>query len=257
VIDSHCHLAGEAFEADLVEVVARARAAGVTRLMCILAAGDAREARQALELVRLWPEVRLAVGVHPHQAAICAGRPGEASRLVRDAVETNPAVRAVGEIGLDYHYDFAPRDVQRDVFREQVRLARDLDLPVVIHTREAEADTLQVLREERGGRGIFHCFTGDAALAAAALDLGFHISFAGIVTFPKAQSLRDIAATVPEDRLLVETDSPYLAPVPFRGTRNEPAFVARVVETIAGVRGVEPAALGASLARTFDALTAR
>jgi TatD DNase family protein len=144
---------------------------------------------------------------------------------------------AVGEVGLDYHYDFAPRDVQRRVFATQVRLARALDLPLVIHTREADADTIDVLTTEGGGevRGVFHCFTGDEALAAAALNLGCFLSFSGIVTFPRAEALRAVAAAVPRDRVLIETDSPYLAPVPYRGTRNEPAHVARVAEVLSGL----------------------
>src|SRR5262249_40317023 len=152
--------------------------------------------------------------------------------------------------------DFAPRDVQQAVFRVQVQLALDLNLPIVIHTREADADTLEILRAAcpRPPRGVFHCFTGDEALARAALDLGFHLSFSGIATFPKGQSLRDIAAFVPADRILIETDSPFLAPVPYRGKRNEPAWVARVLDVLAGVRGVTPEALAAQTSANFETL---
>jgi TatD DNase family protein len=255
MIDSHCHLADEAFEADLEAVVERAKAAGVGSALCILAAGDAREAARAMLLRRLWPEVRFSTGVHPHQARGFEA-PGSAAAAVRAAVSANGPVVAIGEIGLDYHYDFSPRPVQQQVFREQVRLARELELPVVIHTREADDDTLAILREEGDGdlKGVFHCFTGDRVLARAALDLGFHLSFAGIVTFPKAAPLRDVVRATPPDRLLVETDSPYLAPVPYRGKRNEPAFVARVVEAIAEVRGATSRHCGEAAATTFDNL---
>ena len=162
-------------------------------------------------------------------------------------------MRAVGEIGLDYHYDFSPRDTQRRVFAEQVALARELRRPVIIHTREADSDTFDILEQE-GGReitGVFHCFTGDAAMARRALDLGFTLSFAGIVTFPKAANIRDAAALVPDDRLLVETDSPFLAPVPHRGKRNEPAFVARVIDALAELRGTPAAHLDALTTANF------
>jgi TatD DNase family protein len=255
VIDSHCHLADEAFEADLEAVVERAKAAGVRSALCILAAGDAQEAARAARVRATWQEARFSVGVHPHQARDFAA-PGAAADAVRKALAADSRVVAIGEIGLDYHYDFSPRDVQHEVFRGQVRLARELKLPVVIHTREASDDTLAILRDEGGGdvRGVFHCFTGDRALARAALDLGFHLSFAGIVTFPKAAELRDVARDTPADRLLVETDSPYLAPVPHRGKRNEPAFVSRVVETLAEVRGMTAADCGEAAATTFQAL---
>jgi len=234
MIDSHCHLADEAFATDLEEVVARARAAGVERVLAILEAGNAAEAAQAERLGGLWPETRVSIGVHPHQAHQFADDPARATAIVREQFAATAAARAVGEVGLDYHYDFSPRDVQQAVFRGQVRLARELDRPLVIHTREADEDTLAILREEGGGvRGVVHCFTGSPALAEAGLALGFHISFAGIVTFPKAGELRDTARRIPIDRLLTETDSPFLTPVPHRGKRNEPAHVARVVDTLA------------------------
>src|SRR5438067_13038716 len=155
--------------------------------------------------------------------------------VVREQCAATPGARAIGEIGLDYHYDFSPRDVQHAVFRAQLRLARELDQPVVIHTREADDDTVAILREEGDGkiRGVLHCFTGTPALADAGLDLGFYISLAGIITFPKAEELRQTARRVPIDRLLTETDSPFLAPVPYRGKRNEPAYVTRIVSALA------------------------
>jgi TatD DNase family protein len=257
LIDSHCHLADEKFEPDLEAVIARAREAGVDRALVVLAAADTGEAARARRVCALWPDVRVAIGVHPHSAhEFAADAAAAAAEAVRSQFAATSEARAIGEIGLDYHYDFSPRDVQQEVFREQVRLARALKLPIVIHTREASDDTLAILRDEGGGdvRGVFHCFTGDRALARAALDIGFHLSFAGIVTFPKAAELRDVARDTPADRLLIETDSPYLAPVPHRGKRNEPAYVTRVVETIAEVRGLTPADCGAAAADAFNKL---
>ena len=256
MIDSHCHLADEVFAPDLDAVVARAREAGVERALVILAAGDAKEIAQARRLEQLWPEVRVAVGVHPHQAHEFAGNPERAVDVVREQIAGTPSARAIGEIGLDYHYDFSPPDVQRVVFRSQVRLARELQWPVVIHTREADEDTVAILREEGGGevRGVLHCFTGDAALARAGLDLGFYISLAGIITFPKASELRTTVSGVPIDRLLTATDSPFLAPLPHRGRRNEPAYVTRIVAALAGLYGLTPAYLASRTAANFHAL---
>ena len=256
MIDSHFHLADPAFDADRADVVSRAVAAGVHRGLCILTAGDPDEAERGRRLGALWPEVRFAIGVHPHVAGRYAGRADEAVTIVREAIAATPQVRAVGEIGLDYHYDFSPRDVQREVFRRQVALARELKLPVVIHTREATDDTFAILGEEGRGEvaGVFHCFSGDAAMARQALDLGFHVSFAGIVTFPKAEGVREAARVVPAERLLVETDAPYLAPVPYRGKRNEPAYVALTVDALARTRGEAPGRVAAAVASAFETL---
>jgi TatD DNase family protein len=256
VIDSHCHLAHEAFRADLDDVVGRARAAGVERALVILEAGNEQETAQAARVETLWPEVRAAIGVHPHAAHEFAGNPGGAADVVRRQIAATRSARAVGEIGLDYHYDFSARDVQQQVFRAQVRAARELGLPVVVHTREADEDTLAILREEGAGdvRGVLHCFTGTPALARAGLDLGFYISLAGIVTFPKAAALCETVKGVPLDRLLTETDSPFLAPVPFRGKRNEPAHVHRVVEALSGLLGISSADMAARTAANFHSL---
>jgi TatD DNase family protein len=255
MIDSHCHLADRAFAEDLEAVIERARGVGLETALCILAAGDAEESLAGRRVRACWPQVRFATGVHPHQAGQFAQRVSEAAAVVRDAIAAEGAC-AIGEIGLDYHYDFAPRAVQSGVFASQVELARKLRLPIVIHTREATSDTFDVLREAGGGevRGVFHCFTGDRAMARDALDAGFHVSLSGIATFPKAHELREVARIVPIERLLLETDSPYLAPVPFRGRRNEPAFVIQVADTIAGVLGIAPEELGARVTRNFDAL---
>jgi TatD DNase family protein len=252
VIDSHCHLADATFADDLDAVVRRAVDAGLTHALVILAAGDAGEARQAERLRSMWSGIRFSAGVHPHQAHERT-QPGSAEAAVRSAFEADPLTRAIGEIGLDYHYDFSPRDVQRRVFAEQVVLAREIRRPVVIHTREAENDTFDILEGEGRGDviGVFHCFTGDVSLARRALDLGFSVSFAGIVTFPKASALREAAAIVPDDRLLVETDSPFLAPVPHRGKRNEPAYVERVIDTLASVRGASAAEIDAITTQNF------
>jgi len=258
VIDSHCHLADEKFRDDLEQVVARAKAAGLVGALVILEGGNAAEAEQAVEVERLWPEVRTAIGVHPHISHEYAADPERAAAIVAAALDATPSARAVGEIGLDYHYDFSPRDVQQRVFRAQLRLARERRLPVVIHTREAEDDTLALLREEGGGEihGVLHCFTGTPFLARAAVDLGFYVSLAGIVTFPKAGALRETAQLVPVERLLTETDSPYLAPVPHRGTRNEPALVAAVVASLAADRGMPAAELAARTTENYRALFA-
>ncbi len=251
MIDSHCHLADEAFSSDLESVVDRARTAGLDAALCILDLTTEAEGPRAETAAALWPQLRFALGIHPHQSARFAEAPGAVDEVVRAGLAGCDGARAIGEIGLDYHYDFAPRAVQQEVFRHQVRLARELCRPVVIHTREADDDTVAILQSEGAGdvTGVFHCFTGDAVFARRALDLGFYVSFSGILTFRRAESIREAAAMVPADRLLVETDAPYLAPVPFRGRRNEPAWVARVVETLAEVRGQ-------SVAQTVDETTA-
>jgi TatD DNase family protein len=255
MIDSHCHLADEKFAADLSDVVGRAVAAGVLRAMIVLSAGDAQESAAAARVRALWPGIRVSVGVHPHAAGAFAGRPEQAAAVVTKAVEDESA-SAVGEIGLDYHYDFAPRDVQQAVFAAQIAAAQDRRLPIVIHTREATEDTFDLLRAHGRGdvRGVFHCFTGDVAMAGRALDLGFHISLGGIVTFPRSSEMREVAAYVPADRLLIETDAPYLAPVPYRGKRNEPSFVGKVLAQVAALRGVQPEVLAAQLVANFDLL---
>jgi len=253
VLDSHCHLAGEEFVSDLSAVAERAHAAGVDTALCILGAEDEAELGR-VELVRAaWPSMHFATGIHPHHAGTFSGDARAAVTALEKALETSGAV-GIGEIGLDYHYDYSPRVVQQEIFRVQVRFARERGLPVIIHTREATEDTFRILRAEQPVSGVFHCFTGDEAMAREALELGFYLSFAGILTFPKASDLREVAKLTPLDRLLTETDSPYLAPVPHRGKRNEPGFVVRVLETLAGLHGLTAAALAPRITTNFNNL---
>lgn len=258
MVDSHCHLADEAFAADLELVGARAREAGVTAALCILSADEPDEVARAATVKAAWPAVEFAAAIHPHRAGPYAGRASDAALATAAALEQARGV-AVGEIGLDYHYDFAPRDVQRDVFAAQIGLALERGLPVVIHTREAMDDTLAVIREagEQKLRGVMHCFSGSADEARRALDLGFYVSIAGIVTFPKGENVREVARLIPDDRLLIETDAPFLAPVPFRGKRNEPAWVARTLEAVAAARGQDIDALGSRIRANYAAFLGR
>ncbi len=254
LVDSHCHVDMPQFDADREAVLERARAAGVGRLVLIAGFDEQDGQRRALALAeRLSAPV--AAGVHPHEA-----------RLFSDAIEDElrglareRRLVALGEIGLDFHYDHSPRDVQREVFRRQLRLARELGLPVVIHTREADEETCALLEQERAGEcgGVIHCFTGGHELARRALALGFLISFSGILCFPRAEVIQQVARELPEERLLIETDAPFLAPPPHRGKRNEPAFVVEVARKLSQLRGTTPEAIGraaaANLARLIDA----
>ena len=253
MIDSHCHLADEKFAGDLHEVVSRATDAGLTSALCILSADEPDEVARTDVVLSAWPGVRFSAGVHPHRAGGFAERPADAATAASAAIDRAGAV-ALGEIGLDYHYDFAPRAVQQGVFEAQVALALSRGLPVVVHTREATADTMAVLKNARGVSGVMHCFTGTLDEARQALDIGFHISLSGIVTFPRAESLREVAKFVPADRLLIETDAPFLAPVPHRGQRNEPAWVVETLRSIATVRGVPTTELAATVVQNFLAL---
>jgi TatD DNase family protein len=256
MVDSHCHIAGPEFADDLDAVVQRARGAGLAHALTILAADDGPELAQAGEVAARWPDVRFSVGIHPHAAGQFADDPAGAARQVEAAMAGQPLTRGLGEIGLDYYYDHAPREVQQQVFREQIRLARQRSLPIVIHTRDATDDTFRILVEEQASAvgGVFHCFTGDRDMARRALDIGFHISFAGIVTFPRALELREVARIVPLDRLLIETDSPFLAPVPYRGKRNEPAHVVHVAAAVAELRGTEAEIVGSAALDNFRRL---
>ena len=248
LVDSHCHVAEPDFDADRDAVLARAAANGVTTLVCVGATGPAAANAAAVALVgRHGPvEVVSTVGVHPHHADTADD---EAFALL-ERLAGAPGVVGVGETGLDYHYDHSPRPAQQAAFARTVHLARRLGLPLVVHVREAHGDAAAILAAEgaTGVGGVIHCFTGDAADARRYLDLGFHVSVAGIVTFRNADALRDAVRAVPLDRLLVETDAPYLAPVPHRGRRNEPAWVRVVAEAVAVVRGEPYAAVAEATA---------
>ena len=250
-VDSHAHIDGEEFDADRDEVVGRARAAGVRAILNV-GTGDphAGNLGRAVRVAESYEGVYAAVGVHPHDAKLYDE---EAERLLLELTKPGGRVVAWGEIGLDYHYDHSPREVQREVFARQLRLAREAGLPVVIHSREADEETIEILRAELGtsARGVLHCFGGGPRMAEAALGLGFYISFAGNVTFKKADALREVALTVPAERLLVETDCPYMAPVPLRGRRNEPAYVVETARLLATLRGVEPEELGRTTFENF------
>lgn len=237
-IDSHAHIDGPEYDADRDEVIQRARDAGV-RAVLNVGTGDPHSGalERAVELAEKHNDIYAAVGTHPHDARFFDER---AADRIKKLIKDSPRVIAWGEIGLDYHYDNSPREVQREVFRRQLRLARDAGLPVIIHTREAEDDTIEILQAEWNEphrRGIMHCFSGSLKLAKATMELGFLISFAGVLTFKKADDLRAVAAAVPLERLLIETDCPFLTPVPFRGRRNEPAHVVEVARSLAAIHG--------------------
>lgn len=243
MVDSHAHLADPAFAPDAEAVVRRARDVPLSGILCIVDASDPDECARASRVLGLWDGIRTTSGVHPHRAAPFAERPADAAALADARLRAEPRVRAIGEVGLDYHYDFAPKAAQKAVFATQIQLACDHDLPLVIHTREADDDTIDLLTRVGGGkaRGVFHCFSGDQHLARRALALGFHVSFSGILTFPRADAVRAAAGIVPLNRLLVETDAPYLAPAPHRGRRNEPSRVVEVVRALSDIRGIDAA----------------
>lgn len=251
-VDSHAHIDGTEYDADREQVIQRARDAGVRAILNV-GTGDPHsgDLERAIELAERHDDIYAAIGTHPHDAKLF----NEAAEArILNLIGSSPRVIAWGEIGLDYHYDNSPRDVQREVFRRQVQRALEVKLPIIIHTREAEEDTIEILRDEAkdgGLRGIMHCFSGSSALAKAAMDLGFLISFAGVVTFKKADELREVAAQVPVDLLLIETDCPYLSPVPYRGRRNEPAHVVEVARALAAIHHRTVEEIGAITATNF------
>lgn len=233
LIDTHTHLDDARYNDDREAMIARAREAGVEALLTI--GCDLATSQAAVSLAEHYPFVYASVGVHPHEVKhIQDTWYDEFRRLAR-----SQKVVAYGEIGLDYHYNHSSPKEQRDRFREQIQLARELALPVIIHTRDAQEDTITILKEERASEigGVFHCFSGDAWLAKEALELGFYLSFSGILTFHNATALREIAKQTSLDRVLIETDCPYLTPVPYRGKRNEPAYVSHVAQQLASLHG--------------------
>jgi TatD DNase family protein len=235
LIDTHCHLDADNFPEGADAPLERAREAGVTGFVCI-GVGTLDQTRGVVALAQQHSDVWATVGVHPHEAAhFDDALESELRRQIQQ-----PRVVAIGEVGLDFHYDHSPRQQQADVFRRFIQLAREYKKPLVIHTRSANPETLEILQEERAADvgGIIHCFSEDKAFAARALDLEFDLSFSGIVTFKRSTAIQEVAAWAPSDRILVETDSPYLAPVPVRGKRCEPAFVLHTARFVAALRGV-------------------
>ncbi len=248
LVDSHCHLDFDVFDEDRDAVIERAREAGLGCMLTI--STRVRQHDRIRALAERYPDVYCSVGTHPHQAG------EEADVTIDELIELSrhPKVVAIGEAGLDYHYQHAPREVQAASFRTHIAAARATGLPLVIHAREADEDMIAILEEETG-QGAFafvlHCFSSGAGLAEAGIRLGGHVSFSGIVTFRNSEALREIARTIPHDRLLVETDAPFLAPVPRRGKRNEPAFVAMTAASLAETLGLEPATLNELTTRNF------
>ena len=238
-IDSHAHIDGHEFDTDRDQVIERAHAAGVSTILNV-GTGDPHSDsfERAVELGKTHESVYAAIGTHPHDARLYND---VAEQKIKTLINNNHVI-AWGEIGLDFHYDNSPRDVQIDVFKRQLHAARECNLPVIIHTREAEPETIDILQsqyKDAPRRGIFHCFSGSMELAHRAIEIGFMISFSGIVTFKKADDLREVAKQVPLDRLLIETDCPYLTPIPYRGKRNEPAYVVEVARCLATLHGID------------------
>ena len=234
LIDSHAHLDHEKYDGQVDDTIARAEAAGVGQIICI--ASDLASTERSISLARNHAKLFASAGIHPHEASAASdGDMAQVGKLAED-----PVVVAVGETGLDYHYDFSPRQLQLEVFAANIELSLAVGKPLVIHVREAHDDALKTLESfvPKGAGGVIHCFTGDRDQAEAYVALGYYISFSGILTFRNAESIREAAAWVPADRFLVETDSPYLAPMPHRGKRNEPAFVVHTANKLAEVRGV-------------------
>jgi TatD DNase family protein len=235
LIDSHCHLDFEDFAHERAQVIDRARAEGVLAFVSIGAGADLGPARAALALAEAEPDVFATVGIHPHDAA----RMTEEDWDALGTMARRPRVVGVGETGLDFHYDHSPREAQAIAFRRFIALARDVKKPIVCHIRDAHAEAQTILRDEqaRDVGGVIHCFTGTPAEARVYLDLGFHVSFSGIITFKNAGEIRAAALLVPWERALIETDAPYLAPIPFRGKRNEPAYIVKTLEALAAAKG--------------------
>ena len=254
LIDSHCHLDFPEFAPELDAVVARARDAGVG--VCLTIGTTLKGFSRVREIAEHFPDVYCSVGIHPHEAE---GEPvADAARLIELAA--HPRVVGIGETGLDYYYEHSPKAAQRSNFRAHIAAARQTKLPLIVHTRDAEDDTIEILRDEmeKGAfTGLIHCFTGTPRLAAMALQLGLYISVSGIATFKKSQALRDTLHAVPLDRLLVETDAPYLAPMPYRGKRNEPAYVAETAAVLAELKGVSFDTLAEATTENFFALFSR
>jgi TatD DNase family protein len=236
LIDSHAHIQGMDYAGEVEAVIARAHEAGVEKIIVVGGAGDMSSNTEAVALAESCADVYATVGMHPHDAKDVAA---DELRKIRE-LTSHSKVIAVGETGLDYYYNHSPHDVQRRVFIQFIHMARETGFPIVVHERDAANDAAELLRSEGAAniRGVIHCFTGNYEAASAYLDLGFYLSFTGIITFKNAGPLRDVVRKVPLDRMLVETDSPYLTPVPYRGKRNEPAYVRFVADMVAKVKTV-------------------
>jgi TatD DNase family protein len=245
LVDSHCHLDFPDFAEGREAVIERARAAGVVTMLTISTRLDQFPAVRAI--AEAYDNIWCSVGAHPHEAAEHAAM----TAVHLTALAEHPRVVGIGETGLDFYYDHSPRDVQEQVFRAHIAASQASGLPIIVHAREADAEIASILRQERPPAGVLHCFSSGRALAEAALDLGFYISISGIVTFRKSDELRAIVRDVPLDRLLVETDAPYLAPVPYRGKRNEPAYVAATAAAVATLKGVTAEELAAATTENF------
>ncbi len=250
-VDSHAHVSAPEFDADRSDVLARARAGGVVGILEVALSGPEPTFEKALALAEAHEGIHVALGVHPHDAKVYS--PDLEQRLWE--LSAHPKVIAWGEIGLDYHYEHSPRHVQREVFVRQLHLAERRGLPVIIHSRDAEADVLAILQEWRGRvQGVLHCFTGSLRMARRCVEMGWYVSFSGILTFRNASELADVARELPRERVLIETDCPYLAPVPYRGKRNEPLFVREVARRLAEVWGESPEEVGRQTAENFRTL---
>jgi TatD DNase family protein len=236
LIDSHAHIQGKEYAGEAVAVIARAREAGVDTIIAVGGAGDMSSNTEAVALAGSFPDVYATVGMHPHDAKDV----GDEEMNILKQLASSPKVVAIGETGLDYYYNHSPRESQRQVFSRFIHLARETRLPIVVHEREGAREAAELLSSEGGGNlhGVIHCFTGDYDDAVRYLDMGFYLSFTGIITFKNADALRDVVRKVPLERMLVETDSPYLTPVPHRGKRNEPAYVRFVADTMARIKNI-------------------
>jgi len=236
LIDSHAHIQGSEYAGEVDAILTRARAQGVETIIAVGGAGDMSSNTEAIALAERCGDVYATVGMHPHDAKDV----GEEELRRLGELTKNQKVIAVGETGLDYYYNHSAHDVQRKIFSRFIDMARATRLPIIVHERDAVNDAMDLLRNEGRGelRGVIHCFTGDYEAARNYLDLGFYLSFTGIITFKNADALRDVVRRVPLEKLLIETDSPYLTPVPYRGKRNEPAFVRFVAETVAALKGI-------------------
>src|SRR6185437_2088156 len=249
-IDSHCHLDHEKFAGELEGVLKRASDTGVSKILAIGTGDGPPELDRAIRLAEQHDQIVATVGVHPHEAAKVT--PPTYADLRR--LGQHEKVVAYGEIGLDYHYDFSPRDTQREVFINQLDITRDLNLPITLHIREAWDDTMAILADHWQGPAIVHCFTGDAAQAEQALSRGYHLAYGGVLTFKTGEAVREAAKLTPDDRILIETDAPFLAPIPYRGKRNEPSMMIETLRKLAEVRETSPERIAELTTANFERL---